>query len=63
MNTFSTGSYIAFAGIIVSALAHFNIVIPQDGVVAVLAGAVSLYGIIHQLLAHKKAIQVGALRV
>jgi hypothetical protein len=51
-NTFTdtlTGTWIAAAGIIVSILAHFNIVVGQDSVVAVIAGAVALYGIIHQL--------------
>ena len=63
MNSLSNGSYIAFAGVIVSALAHFNIVVPQDGVAAIVAGLVALYGIIQQLYAHNKGIKMGSIRV
>lgn len=45
-----TGTWIAAAGVIVSVLAHFNIAVSQDSVVAVLAGAAALYGVIHQLV-------------
>ena len=50
-----TGTWIAVAGIIVSVLAHFNIIVPQDSVVAVIAGAVALYGVIHQLVVSQQA--------
>jgi len=55
-----TGSWIAAAGIIVSVLAHFNIVVPQDSMAAIIAGAVALYGVIHQLYVSKQA--TGSLR-
>lgn len=60
MNDTLTGTWVAAAGIIVSVLAHFNIVVGQDSVVAIIAGAVALYGIIHQLVVSKKA--TGSLR-
>lgn len=50
-----TGTWIAFAGVIVSVLAHFNIVVSQDSVVAIIAGAVALYGVIHQIVVSGKA--------
>jgi hypothetical protein len=50
-----TGTWIAVAGIVVSILAHFNIAVPQDSVVAIIAGAVALYGVIHQLFVSKVA--------
>lgn len=55
-----TGSWIAVAGVVVSALAHFNIVVGEDSVVAVIAGIVALYGIIHQFTVSKLA--TGSLR-
>ena len=45
-----TGTWIAAAGIIVSVFAHFNIVISQDSIVAIIAGVVAAYGVIHQLI-------------
>ena len=50
-----TGTWIALAGIVVSVLGHFNIMVAQDSVVAIIAGAVALYGVIHQLVISKKA--------
>lgn len=50
-----TGSYIALAGVVVSTLAHFNVVVPQDSIVAIIAGVVALYGVIHQIVVHKIA--------
>ncbi len=50
-----TGSWLAFAGVLVSVLAHFNVVVAQDSVVAVLAGIVAAYGVIHQLVVSKLA--------
>lgn len=50
-----TGTWIAAAGIIVSVLAHFNIVVSQDSVIAIIAGIVALYGVIHQLTISKLA--------
>ena len=55
-----TGTWIAVAGIVVSILAHFNIVVSQDSVVAIIAGCVALYGVIHQLTISK--IATGSLK-
>jgi hypothetical protein len=55
-DTTLTGSYIAIAGVIVSILAHFNIVVTQDGIVAILAGVAALYGVVHQIVQNKVAI-------
>lgn len=55
MNT-NTGSYIGLAGIIVSILAHYNIVVGQDSIIAIIAGAVTLYGIIHQWYVTRKVV-------
>lgn len=54
-----TGSYVALAGVVVSVLAHFNVVVGQDSVVAVLAGAVALYGVLHQLVVSHLATSNG----
>ena len=53
-----TGSYIAVAGIIVSILAHYNVVVSQDSIIAIIAGAVTAYGIIHQIIVTRKATKV-----
>lgn len=50
-----TGTWVALAGVIVSALAHFNIVVAQDSVIAVIAGIIALYGIVHQFTVSKLA--------
>lgn len=50
-----SGTWLALAGVIVSVLAHYNIVVGQDSVVAVIAGIVALYGVIHQLTVSKLA--------
>jgi hypothetical protein len=55
MNDTLTGTWIATAGIIVSVLAHFNVVVSQDSIVAILAGIVAAYGVVHQLYVSKKA--------
>lgn len=55
-----TGTWIAIAGIIVSVLAHFNIAVGQDSVVAIIAGIVAVYGVIHQLMVSK--IATGSLK-
>lgn len=57
MNT-QTGSYIALAGLIVSILAHYNIVVSQDSILAVIAGIVTLYGVIHQWFVTKTVVSV-----
>ncbi len=51
----NTGNYIALAGVVASILAHFNILIGQDSIVAIIVGAVALYGVIHQTVSTKVA--------
>lgn len=51
----NTGTYITLAGLIVSILAHFNIVVGQDSIVAIIAGVVTLYGLIHQWIVTRQA--------
>ena len=55
-----TGTWVAFAGIIVSVLAHFNLVVSQDSIAAIIAGLVAVYGVAHQLYVSKQA--TGSLR-
>ncbi len=50
-----TGTWIAVAGIVVSILAHFNIVVSQDSIAAVIAGVIAIYGVVHQLTVSKLA--------
>lgn len=50
-----TGSWIALAGVIVSALAHFNIIVSEDSITSVIAGIVAVYGLIHQFTVSKLA--------
>jgi hypothetical protein len=45
-----TGSWVALAGVLVSVLAHYNIIISEDGVAAVISGIIALYGLIHQVI-------------
>lgn len=63
MNYSQNGSWIALAGIVVAALSHFGIVISQDNIITVVAGAVTLYGIIHQFITHRNlAVAAGAIK-
>lgn len=55
-----TGTWIAGAGIVVSILAHFNIIVSQDSITAIIAGIITVYGIIHQLTISK--ISTGSLK-
>jgi hypothetical protein len=50
-----TGSWVALAGVIVSVLAHFNVVVDQDSIVAIIAGILAVYGLIHQFTVSKLA--------
>ena len=59
MTNTQTGTFLALAGIIVEILAHFSIVIPQDSVVTILAGLVTLYGVIHQMIVTKTVVAAG----
>lgn len=58
MQQTNTGSYVILAGFIVSALAHYNIIVSQDSIVAIIAGAAVLYGLIHQWYVTRKATEV-----
>lgn len=58
-----TGSYIAIAGILVSILGHFGVVVANNDVVGVIAAIATVYGIVSQFLAHRKlALKTGALK-
>lgn len=57
------GSYIAIAGVIAMILAKFGVTTDAQSIVTIILGAVTLFGIVKQYIAHKKlAIQVGAIR-
>ena len=58
MQNTSLGSYIAIAGIIASFLTLFNIIIPASQIDIIITGAVTLYGIIHQLVVSRKVTQL-----
>lgn len=58
MQNVNTGSYIAIAGLIVSGLSYFGIVLSQDAIVTIIAGGVALYGIIHQYVVSRKVANV-----
>ena len=55
MNDTLTGSWIALAGVVVSIFAHFNIVVGQDSITAIIAGLIAVYGLIHQFTVSKLA--------
>lgn len=57
MNT-NTGSYIALAGVVVMICAKFGIIVTSDSVAVIIAGAVSLYGIIHQYVITRKVVSI-----
>lgn len=59
----ASGSYIAIAGIVVSILGHFGVIVASNDVVGILAALATVYGIVAQLIAHRKlAVQAGALK-
>lgn len=51
----ATGSWVAYVGIVVSALAHFGWIVDQNTVITIIAGLVALGGVIYQ---HYKTSQV-----
>lgn len=51
------GSYTALAGIVVILLAKFGVVTDADSITTVIAGAITLIGIIKQFIAHKALAQ------
>ena len=59
MPSTQTGAYIAIAGLIVTVLAHFSIIIPQDSIVAILAALVTIYGTIHQYFTTRAVVAAG----
>lgn len=63
MNYSQTGAYVSLAGLIVAAASHFGFVVNQNEIVQVLAGLVTLYGIIHQWFSHRQlAVTAGAIK-
>lgn len=54
----NVGSYVALAGLIVTILNVFHISVLQEQVEAVIGGAVTLYGIIHQIVVSRKVAKV-----
>lgn len=50
----TSGSYLAIASVVATILARFSVSTDAQSIVMVISGAVALYGIIRQLLAHKK---------
>lgn len=48
-----TGSYLALAGVIVTVLTHFGIIVDTTSIVSVIAGIVALVGIVKQFISHK----------
>lgn len=52
----NTGSYLAISGLIVAALSRFGLIVSPAEVVQVIAGIVTLYGIIHQYYDKKKVV-------
>lgn len=49
-----SGSYIAIAGIFVTILGRFGVVIATNDAVSIIAALVMIYGIIKQMIAHDK---------
>ena len=49
-----SGSYIAIAGLVVSILGHFGVVVASNDVVGIIAALATIYGIGAQMVAHKK---------
>lgn len=56
MTNTQTGAYLAVAGLIVSILSHFGIIIPQDAIVGLISEIVVIYGVIHQYFVTKAVV-------
>ena len=57
-NTYTqSGTYIALAGLLVAALSHFGIVVTTSDAVQVIAGLVTLAGIVKAGFDHKATAQ------
>lgn len=52
-----SGTLIAIAGLIAAALARWNVIVDPASIVTVLAGLVTLYGVIRQAASHKNLAQ------
>lgn len=52
------GSNIALAGIVVSILAHFGLVVQENEIVTAIAGIAVIYGWIHQYIVSKKIVKL-----
>ena len=52
-----SGNYIALAGLAVTILGKFGIVVASNDIVSIIAGAVTIYGIYRQFVAHKALAQ------
>ncbi len=56
-----SGSYIAIAGILVTILGRFGVVVATNDAVSIIAALVMIYGIVKQMVAHRNlAISAGA---
>lgn len=56
MTNTNTGTYVAIAGLLVSVLSHYGIIIPQDAIVGLISGIVVIYGVIHQYFVTKDIV-------
>lgn len=52
----TTGSYVAIAGLLVAGLSFFNVIIPTDTAITIVAGIVALVGVVQQFMAHKSVV-------
>ena len=57
----NTGSYIAIAGLIVSAASYFNFVISSNDVITIIAGIVAAYGVVHQFIVSRSVAKTSGL--
>ena len=59
----TNGSWVAIAGFVVTALAHFGIFTDTNGVLSIIGGIVTIVGLVKQHTAHKKlAVASGAIK-
>ena len=56
MTNSSTGSYVVYASLLVSALAHFGWVLSQNDALAIVAGVVVLFSTIYQHFVTKSIV-------
>ncbi len=53
-----SGSYTAIAGIIIAIAAHFGFTLQVTDVITVIAGVITLIGIVKQMVDHTQAVTV-----